>query len=1381
MLMAVTLLQIGVRTQASSFGELAKGNRLFNGGLLSRLGLTPALEEYEDASPFRGDHNHSNSRPGPVIDLPMIRSTKGNLPIQTEIVGKFVLMEGHVIVGMIDEAGAVQLDEEFRPQSEADVVFVDEHGQHHRHRDLGGVVWHYSTSGQRHRWEGGYVPLYIQPGMPEIVLGQIYSAMKELEANSPIRFRIIEDKEHPTRFKDGMESFSDQEQQYLTRLEEAIQNDAITEVPGFIDVQYNTDGLCVANVGRQIFKKEGGYVTLSHTGSCGHKSTMHEIMHGLGFKHEQSRTDRDQYVSVNMDAVKLEKRHNYNRYAATEGEDIYDYDYASVMHYSMTSFLDASTGYSNTMTVNNEKFETFKKKNHFGLNLDVSMIGASPQLSKLDMMTLDYVYGKCKSDIPYAAPIMLSNTTHRITSTEGTFVWNIEAKDGYWYKRSAGSPSAAFDGQLNWFTMADDGFARRSSKETFDQHLKVTLSEACLVAIVIRWLKAPTSDYTVHYNTMGKKFGKTFASRGGSVQERTDHVVIAGPDGQKCLNIQDFTIDVPNSEVTMLTEVELIDIETVGANGPEASDWVEYPWGPCVKPGQSKENVQLRQVHCRTPRGLCLPDSSCHSSKPATSKSCGDHVTVRHWYDFDPKPFGTNIASQKCYSINLPFDADASSHFQAAVDLGQFWELTNEKCARMCQGYDASATWKSAGYGARANDGVCSCYSLRNKEAGFDAIDGFTASSSCTTVPCFGDSNSRCGGSVYTELADHCKHLSNCYLQVTGSMVVSMLSNVHSTTIPACGFEDGDPCTQEYKIDTSNFNVQSVVQAKQENEESATVEMFDNATNCTTVARRDIHYKATPFNGDYNIDGYDENGMPILRMVGSEKTIMIKHGKWSLCSTPECSGMWGYAPASFSDVNILHGRIGFEYWQDNLPVAADTMGVQAFSTCLPVQSECHNYYIDSITDSRLSFLNGGYSLDGYAMGYPILRHEDGVWGMRFTSSTGQWKLCANYDCTSGFGNAPRSDNGKNILYEPINFLYWQDQNAVADNGVQPVCIDELEAKVRDVCVEFVLREADGSIDSWNGGTFVLNPVMPMYEGQFVWTNVKGRSMYWRNDAWLLHHDIGAPMYYRRIENSDTLSKINVASLPKPMSASADCLRNVVQFRLNESIVQSERLSSSNVLQAVSYGVEIAKLDSLIFSASPGCSVEFDAYFGKTTPVGVSILLNSTTRVNLRATRSQLIGKIVFNGQNTGWNRVGPWRLDVFDLYGEAELHFEVINRDLYNGAVAIDNINFASNCNAPSSTTTTVRPWSHHPSPAPWGVTTSNPWVTTAKPWTHPPSPAPLPCQSIAAAIASCKERRGDWAWTCTHPELKSVQDTCGGDKILNSGTLTCEARCGTV
>lgn len=65
----------------------------------------------------------------------------------------------------------------------------------------------------------------------------------------------------------------------------------------------------------------------------------HELLHALGFYHEQSRADRDDYVRIWWDQIQEGMEHNFNKY---EDDFITDlntaYDYESIMHYRPKSF-----------------------------------------------------------------------------------------------------------------------------------------------------------------------------------------------------------------------------------------------------------------------------------------------------------------------------------------------------------------------------------------------------------------------------------------------------------------------------------------------------------------------------------------------------------------------------------------------------------------------------------------------------------------------------------------------------------------------------------------------------------------------------------------------------------------------------------------------------------------------------------------------------------------------------------------------------------------------------------------------------------------------------------------------------------------------------------
>ncbi|XP_073484967.1 meprin A subunit alpha [Aquarana catesbeiana] len=79
---------------------------------------------------------------------------------------------------------------------------------------------------------------------------------------------------------------------------------------------------------------------LSIGSGCDHKAIIeHEILHALGFYHEQSRTDRDDYVEIWWDEITEGMGHNFNTYDDTYITDLNTpYDYESVMHYGPFSF-----------------------------------------------------------------------------------------------------------------------------------------------------------------------------------------------------------------------------------------------------------------------------------------------------------------------------------------------------------------------------------------------------------------------------------------------------------------------------------------------------------------------------------------------------------------------------------------------------------------------------------------------------------------------------------------------------------------------------------------------------------------------------------------------------------------------------------------------------------------------------------------------------------------------------------------------------------------------------------------------------------------------------------------------------------------------------------
>lgn len=98
-------------------------------------------------------------------------------------------------------------------------------------------------------------------------------------------------------------------------------------------VEFVAGGGCSSFVGRIGGRQT---ITLSSTGGCSYGSTVHEIGHALGYWHEQSRQDRDDFITVHSERIEEGREHNFNKYSS--GLDLNAYDYGSIMHYSAGAF-----------------------------------------------------------------------------------------------------------------------------------------------------------------------------------------------------------------------------------------------------------------------------------------------------------------------------------------------------------------------------------------------------------------------------------------------------------------------------------------------------------------------------------------------------------------------------------------------------------------------------------------------------------------------------------------------------------------------------------------------------------------------------------------------------------------------------------------------------------------------------------------------------------------------------------------------------------------------------------------------------------------------------------------------------------------------------------
>lgn len=101
----------------------------------------------------------------------------------------------------------------------------------------------------------------------------------------------------------------------------------------FIVIENKNTG-CWSTVGRQ-----GGRQIVNLQHQClNQKGTVeHELLHALGFYHEQNRSDRDKFVSIVRSNIEADKMINFDKLPKDETFGV-GYDYGSVLHYSTKAF-----------------------------------------------------------------------------------------------------------------------------------------------------------------------------------------------------------------------------------------------------------------------------------------------------------------------------------------------------------------------------------------------------------------------------------------------------------------------------------------------------------------------------------------------------------------------------------------------------------------------------------------------------------------------------------------------------------------------------------------------------------------------------------------------------------------------------------------------------------------------------------------------------------------------------------------------------------------------------------------------------------------------------------------------------------------------------------
>ncbi|XP_037093035.1 zinc metalloproteinase nas-4-like [Pollicipes pollicipes] len=157
---------------------------------------------------------------------------------------------------------------------------------------------------------------------------------------------------------------------------------------------------CFSSVGRKV--SMGGSQQLSLGSGCVYPGiVMHEFMHAAGFWHEQSRPDRDQYITIHWDNIPVTKQYNFNKFTWDHVQNLSEpYDIGSIMHYGPKAFA-----------TNRRKPTISAKRLGEGANM-----GQRSGLSRIDISKLNKLY-EC----------------HGVTAPPTPVVGKVECKDGNAY------------------------------------------------------------------------------------------------------------------------------------------------------------------------------------------------------------------------------------------------------------------------------------------------------------------------------------------------------------------------------------------------------------------------------------------------------------------------------------------------------------------------------------------------------------------------------------------------------------------------------------------------------------------------------------------------------------------------------------------------------------------------------------------------------------------------------------------------------------------------------------------------------------------------------------------------------------------------------------
>jgi len=147
----------------------------------------------------------------------------------------------------------------------------------------------------------------------------------------------------------------------------SFQNNRPTNARPFISIGKSQGDGCWSYVGQQKSAFQPGGQPLSLSSGCLFRNVIqHNMMHALGFFHEQLRSDRDAYVSIIFSNIKDGYRRAFGKKTSSQVSSFgTPYDIKSILHFSSTMY--SKNGNATITSVKGINIETAKKLSQFDL------------------------------------------------------------------------------------------------------------------------------------------------------------------------------------------------------------------------------------------------------------------------------------------------------------------------------------------------------------------------------------------------------------------------------------------------------------------------------------------------------------------------------------------------------------------------------------------------------------------------------------------------------------------------------------------------------------------------------------------------------------------------------------------------------------------------------------------------------------------------------------------------------------------------------------------------------------------------------------------------------------------------------------------------------